>query len=116
MKTAPTTLQAAGAVGEQLALIDPPVFSPAFPTRGTLPDRLLALLLAGERVTQPEWLDRTGSWRLAATVGDLNELGWPVESVPLLAPTTANPVRTIARYHLERGAIAAGRALLESRQ
>jgi hypothetical protein len=116
MKKAPTTLQAAGALGEQLSFIDPLTFSPAFPTRGTLADRLLLRLLAGESFTHPEWQDITGSWRLAATAGDLRELDWPVESLTIHAPTVANPVRTIARYRMQPGAIAAGRLLREARQ
>jgi hypothetical protein len=37
---------------------------------------------------------------LAAIVGALRELGWPVESVDISAPTFENPNRNIARYRL----------------
>ena len=81
------------------------------PTRGTLAFELFELLVAGERMTQPEWLPRTRSWRLAATVGQLGELGWPVQSLLVPAPSERNPHRKIARYYLAAEAIAAGRAL-----
>lgn len=39
MKKAPNNLPAAGALGEQLTLIDPPPFCPGWPTRNSLADR-----------------------------------------------------------------------------
>ncbi len=116
MKKAPNTLQASGALGEQLSFIDPAPFCPAFPTRGTLPDALLSRLLSGERMTQPEWLGISGSWRLAASAGELGDLGWPVESLLVPAPSMTNPNRKIARYGLSHEAVAAGLALVRKGQ
>lgn len=111
MKKAPHNLPAAGARGEQLTLIDPPEFSPTLPKPATLADRLLDRLLAGEAFTHPAWEGITASWRLAATVQTLRAYGWPVQTLPIAAPTPENPDRTIARYLLPQGAIAKGREL-----
>lgn len=111
MKKAPHNLPAAGAWGEQLTLIDPPEFSPGLPTPATLADLLLNHLLDGEAFTHPEWEALTLSWRLAASAQELRDLGWPVRSTPVMAPTNRNPDRAIARYSLPVEAIGKGRAL-----
>lgn len=115
MKKAPTTFQADGALGEQLSFIDPAPFSPTLPSRATLADKLLDRLLAGESLTHPAWQKVTHSWRLAASVQVLRNCGWPVETLPIAAPTPQYPDRTIARYRLKTSAIEQGRALRESR-
>jgi hypothetical protein len=111
MKKAPNNLPAAGALGEQLSLIDPPEFSASFPKPATLPDRLLDRLLAGDSLTHPEWQAKTSSWRLAASVQVLRDCGWPVDTLPIAAPTPDNPDRTIARYRLPPEVITKGREL-----
>ena len=115
MKKAPTTYQADGALGEQLSFIDPPPFCPMLPTRATLADKLLNRLLSGESFTHPVWQELTQSWRLAASVQVLRDYGWPIETLPIGAPTEQAPDRTIARYRLKPSAIEQCRALRESR-
>jgi hypothetical protein len=112
MKKAPLNLPAAGALGEQLTFLDPPEFSPGLPKRATLADMLLMEFLKGESFIHPEWQDITHSWRLAATVQALKDLDWPVQALPVLAPTERKPDRTIARYRLPQDAIDKGRELL----
>lgn len=111
MKRAPNNLPAAGALGEQLTLIEPPEFSPTLPKPATLADKLLGALLQGESFTHPDWEGITASWRLAATVQTLRDYGWPVLTLPVAAPTAQAPDRTIARYRLAQDAIAKGREL-----
>lgn len=108
----PRGISSEAAQGEQLTLIDPPPFSPALPTANTLPDKLLWVLLAGGSVDHPQFEGATGSWRLAAAAHVLRELGWPVETHLVPAPTEEAPERCIAWYRLKADAIAAGRELL----
>ncbi len=100
MKKAPHNLPAAGALGEQLTLIDPPPFSPAWPTRNTLADRALKLFLDGRVFDHPDFLEGAGSWRLAAVVFQLRALGWPIETIEVPSPSVEHPGRTIALYKL----------------
>ena len=111
MKKAPTDQGHGALVGEQLTFLDPPEFSPGLPTRATLADLLLTHLLNGESYTHPEWEELTMSWRLAATVQDLKDLGWPVLSLPVMAPTQRKPDREISRYSFSADTIAKGREL-----
>jgi hypothetical protein len=84
----------------------------SLPRQGTLLDELLSLFLTGESVTQPQWLERTGSWRLAATVQALDDdHGWQVRSLEIPAPSRRCPHRTIARYSLPQAEIQHGREL-----
>lgn len=112
MKKAPNNFPAAGALGEQLTFLDPPVFSPGLPTPATLADRLLTGFLQGKSFTHPEWQAITKSWRLAATAQKLKDLDWPVQSLPQASPIDGQPDRVIARYELTRDAIAKGRELV----
>jgi hypothetical protein len=105
MKKAPYNLPAAGALGEQLTFLDPPEFSPVLPRAATLADKLLDALLKGKSFTHPDWEGITQSWRLAATVQTLRDYGWPVDTLPVAAPTAQAPDRTIARYRLRLDAI-----------
>lgn len=114
MKNAPTD-QGHGALGEQLSFIDPPPFSPTLPSPATLADKLLDRLLRGESLTHPTWQAATHSWRLAASVQVLRDCGWPVETLPIAAPTPQAPDRTIARYRLKPSAIELARAVREGR-
>lgn len=100
MKEAPDNLQAGGALGEQLSFLDPLPFCPMWPTRGTLPDRALKRFLDGDVFDHPDFIDGSGSWRLAAVVFNLRTLGWPVETIELSRPTREHPSRTIALYRL----------------
>ncbi len=115
MKKAPHNLPAAGALGEQLTLIDPPPFCPAWPKRNTLADRALKMFLDGRVFDHPDFLDGCGSWRLAAVVFQLRMLGWPVETVEIPAPTEENARRVIALYRLPAKAIAEALALMSGR-
>ena len=100
MKKAPHNLPAAGALGEQLSFIDPPPFCPAWPTRHTLADRALKLFLDGKVFDHPDFLEGSGSWRLAAVVFQLRTLGWPIDTLEIPAPSIEHPGRTIALYKL----------------
>lgn len=85
---------------EQTSFLPPPPFAPTWPQPGTLAARALDIFLRGESLTHPQFEAVSFSWRLAAIVGALRELGWPVESVDIPAPTFENPNRCIARYRL----------------
>ena len=100
MNGAPHNLPAAGALGEQLTLIDPPPFCPTWPKRNTLADRALKLFLDGKAFDHPDFMGYCGSWRLAAVVFHLRGLGWAVESIDIPSPTEEYPARTIAIYKL----------------
>lgn len=84
----------------QYSFLPEPEFSPIWPTQNTLPARCLSMLLASHTFTHPEFEQLTGSWRLSAVVFTLIELGWPVESWDIAAPTPETPSRTISRYFL----------------
>ena len=100
MKKAPHNLPAAGALGEQFSFIDPPPFCPAWPERNTLADRALKLFLDGKVFDPPDFLEGSGSWRLAAVVFQLRTLGWPVETVEVPSPSEEHPGRKITLYKL----------------
>lgn len=85
---------------EQLSFLEQAPLSAQMPKHATLADKLLHRLLAGERLTHRNFEDVTNSWRLAAYVHDLRELGWPIEAVELPAPSRECPSRTIALYYL----------------
>ena len=53
MKTPERRQASSGVVGEQLNLIDPPPFSPIWPSPSSLPGKALTLLLAGRTLTHP---------------------------------------------------------------
>ena len=96
MKKAPFNLPAAGALGEQLTLIDPPPFCPTLPPKNSKADLALHDLAQGP-VTQLEWLARGLGWRLAAAVKELDYLGW--EPVSVLVERAGWP-KPIALYTL----------------
>ena len=93
-------MPAAGALGEQLTFIDPPLFCPAWPKRNSLADRALKMLLSGRVFDHPDFLEGCGSWRLAAVVFQLRALGWPIDTIEIPAPSEEHPGRTIALYKL----------------
>ncbi len=85
---------------EQLSFLPEPDFNPVWPTPNTLPARCLSLLLAGHSLTHQDFIAVTGSWRLAAVIFTLKELGWPVLDYEIPAPTVEAPSRHISRYYL----------------
>lgn len=87
--------------GEQLSFLEPPPFAPQWPTRGTLADKALGMLMDGRHIDHPEFEDSTQSWRLGAVIFTLRTLGWPVETIEIPSPTKDCPDRTIALYRLE---------------
>lgn len=101
----------AGEAGEQLALLPPPPFSPVWPQPSTLAMRCLSIFLEGDSLTHPQFEAVSFSWRLAAVVNALRELGWPVISEDIASPTAENPDRIISRYRLAPDVIAAALAL-----
>lgn len=96
---------------EQLTFIEPAPFAPHWPTPGSLADLALGWLLAGEVLDSPSFQTRTGSWRAAAYVRELRNLGWPVLSEPAALPSAGRADRRIARYCLPPGIAPMGRAL-----
>ena len=48
--------------GEQLSFLPPAPFCPAWPTKHTLEDKALALLIAGRAIDHPEFEGDCGSW------------------------------------------------------
>ena len=112
MKKAPYNLPAAGALGEQLTLIDPPPFCPSWPTRNSLADRALKMFLDGQIFDHPDFIGVCGSWRLAAIVFKLRVLGWPIDTVDIPSPREGQPERTIALYKLSSKVAAQAFALM----
>lgn len=100
MKKAPAPTKTQGASGEQLSFLPPPPFSPTWPTRGTLADRALGMLMDGRKIDHTDFESSTQSWRLAAVIFTLRALGWPIETIEILSPTEECPDRVIALYHL----------------
>jgi ABC-type phosphate transport system auxiliary subunit len=60
----------------QLAFWPAPLFNAQWPSAGTNADKLLMELAKRGPITQLEWLALGMGWRLAATVNELNRLGW----------------------------------------
>lgn len=100
MKKAPNATNESGAFCEQLSFLPQPVFCPTWPTKGTLADSALIMFMDGRMIDHPEFEDATQSWRLAAVVFQLRELGWPIESIEIPSPTAEAPGRSIAMYYL----------------
>jgi hypothetical protein len=86
---------------EQLSFLPPPPFCPTWPTRGTLPDRALGMLMDGRMIDHPDFENSTQSWRLGAVIFTLRTLGWPVETIEVPSPTEQSPDRIIALYRLD---------------
>lgn len=111
MKTPAHLGRRAGACGKQLTLLPEPPFSPVWPQPSTLAMRCLQIFLEGDSLTHPQFEAVSFSWRLAAVVNALRELGWPVISEDIASPTAENPDRIISRYRLAPDAIAAALTL-----
>jgi len=65
-------------MSEQLSFLPPPPFNPQWPTRGTLADRALKMLMDGRMIDHPDFENDTQSWRLGAVVFTLRTLGCPL--------------------------------------
>jgi hypothetical protein len=100
MKKAPTRANESGAYGEQLSFLPPLPFCPTWPTRGTLTDKALGMLMDGRMIDHPDFECSTRSWRLGAVIFKLRTLGWPIETIDVPSPTEETPDRIIALYHL----------------
>lgn len=98
----------------QLSLLPPPPFDPIWPHAGTLAARCLDILMRGGSLTHPQFEAVSFSWRLAAVVYELRDLGWPIESQEISASTPECPDRQIAHYQLPTD-ICAQAKLLRSR-
>lgn len=96
----PTHDQAPGVSGEQLSFLPPPPFCPSWPTKNTLADVALRLLMDGKMIDHNDFIDQTRSWRLGAVIFTLRALGWPIETIEIPSPTEQSPDRVIALYHL----------------
>jgi hypothetical protein len=92
---------------KQMSFLPEPDFNPIYPTQNTLPARCLAMMLNGQSFIHPEFEKITGSWRLSAVIFTLKELGWPVVSFDLPAPSLECPGRIISRYYLPQKIIQA---------
>jgi len=90
---------------EQISFLPEPEFNPIWPTPNTLAATCLSLMLTGRTLIHPEFEEITRSWRLAAVVFKLKELGWPIESYEIPAPAIDAPNRYICRYYLNHSAI-----------
>ncbi len=111
MKKAPTSDQATGASGEQLSFLPPPLFCPTWPTKNTLADHALNMLMSGRMIDHPDFENSTQSWRLGAVIFTLRTLGWPIETIEIPSPTDQCPDRVIALYHLSAKYVAEALAL-----
>lgn len=98
----------------QYSFIPRPEFAPTWPTKGTLQDKALALLMDGNEIDHPEFEDITGSWRLGALIFQLRWLGWPIETLDIPSPTRDIPDRIIALYRLDGRFIAEALAMQNS--
>ena len=92
---------------KQISFLPEPIFNPTYPLPHTLSARCLSLMLSGKTFTHPEFEQETGSWRLAVFINILKNLGWPIESHELAAPTSDAPARYISRYFLPQKIIEA---------
>lgn len=84
---------------KQLTLpgLKPAPFNPMQPTPGSRAAALLQTLASRKALTQPEWLALGQGWRLAATVKELDYLGWQICRTRVEVSGWNKPV---ARYSL----------------
>lgn len=83
--------------------------SPSFsyPEPASVKGRVLANLLAGDRLTHLDVWQRFGSSRAAHHVLMLRKAGWPVQTLEIEAPTSDGRRARIAQYSLPPESIAA---------
>ena len=104
-KTSPTALAEASRAKQQ-ELFDAYEFSPRLPNPSTKEGIALDMMLNGEALTQPKFLEVTNSWRLAASIHKLiNEYGWAIQSQDIPAPCIENPYRHISMYCIKEWAL-----------
>ena len=102
----PTSDQAPGVLGEQQELFDRPGFCPIPPPSESLAERALLDLLERDLV-QPDWFEN--GWRLAASIKELDCLGWEPKSIRVSYPGKKRP---IAQYSLSAKAKQAAYTML----
>jgi hypothetical protein len=88
-------------MGEQLSFLPPLQFCPIWPTKGTLADKALTMLMDGQQFDHPTFERLTGSWCARQPIADLRALGWPVKTIDVPSPTKLNPNRVIGIYSLD---------------
>lgn len=81
-------------MSEQLPLLAEPEFFPIAPPHGSLAEQALFDLMERD-LMQPDWLEN--GWRLAASIKELDYLGWEPISIRVPYPGKKRP---IARYSL----------------
>lgn len=100
MKKTPHSASDNKTFGEQLSFLPPLPVCPTWPTRGSLSDKALGMLMDGRMIDHPDFENSTRSWRLGAVIFTLRSLGWPIESIYVPSPTKNTPGRIIAVYRL----------------
>ena len=104
-KTSPAALAEANRAKQQ-ELFETYEFSPRLPNPSTKEGMALDILLAGEYLTQPKFLEVTKSWRLAASIHRLIKVfGWAIESHDIPAPCFESPNRHISMYCITEWAL-----------
>jgi len=104
-KTSPVALAEANRAKQQ-ELFEVYEFSPRLPNPSSKAGEALRILLTGEGLTQPKFLNATNSWRLAASIHSLkSEYGWAIESHNIPAPSAENPNRYISKYLISEWAL-----------
>lgn len=68
------------AMSEQLSFLAPVPFCPLMPNRNTAAEQALSVLMERD-ITQIDWSEINGSWRLSAVIKDLDYLGWEPSSI-----------------------------------
>lgn len=105
----PANLGRGSGAGEsiQQELFERPEFSPVWPRHASKSERVLEMLLAGNEITQRDFIDSGDGWRLAAYIHELKEeLGWwPIDKREIHAPIANCAHRKIARYFLPKWVI-----------
>lgn len=86
--------------GEQLSFVPPAAFCPAWPTKHTLDDNALAMLMAWTLLGHAAFEGVCVSWRLAAVVFKLRALSWPIDTIPTPRLAEKGHCRNIALYRL----------------
>lgn len=81
MRVIQVTTPPGGKPPGQLAFWPEPPLNPQWPNVGTNAAKLLHELASRGPITQIEWLALGMGWRLAATVNELNRLGWRLAEV-----------------------------------
>jgi len=106
MRKAPAPSKVQAAFREQLSFLPKPVFSPKWPSHETVAERVLNRLLHRAWLDHQDLIEGTSSWRLAAYVKNLKNMGWPIELFPRSEPFPNCPERSIAIYAIPPGVIA----------